>query len=259
MKIVKTENRMIHCEDLAIAPAYQRTIVPPQVSRIVREFDNDAFGSLVVGQREDGSLWVVDGLQRLTAARKLGIQRVPCDVFASEGQKHEAKIFRLKNKNRTNVSAIVLFRALIAEGDDESLEIRRIARKVGLKIGEQEAGPRWPNIRCVTAVQRVYGRGNLEQTLEIICAAWPEDEDALNGHIVEGLSIFLQKCSEVDVRELVRKLREKTPADVLRFADGVRKLMSNAENRASVVASGFLKFYNFRRHKRVKFTDGVLA
>lgn len=259
MKIVKTENRMIHSEDLSIAPAYQRTIVPAQVNRIVREFDNDAFGSLVVGQREDGSLWVVDGLQRLTAARKLEIQRVPCDVFQSEGQRHEAKIFRLKNKNRTNVSAIVLFRALIAEGDDESLEIRRIVRKAGLKMGELDSGPRWPHIRCVTAVQRVFGRGNLEQTLSIICSAWPDDNDALNGHIIEGLSIFLEKCQEVDVKELVRKLRDKTPSDVLRFADGVRKLMSNAENRASVVASGFLKFYNFRRHKRVRFSSGVLV
>lgn len=259
MKIVKTENRMLYCEDLAIAPAYQRTIVPAQVGRITREFDNDAFGSLVVGERDDGSLWVVDGLQRLTAARKLGIQRVPCDVFASEGQRHEAKIFRLKNKNRTNVSAVVLFRALLAEGDDESLAIRQIVNSTGLKIGEADLGSRWPNIRCVTAVQRVFARGNLELTLGVICDAWPGDEDALNGHIIEGLSIFLRRCQPVNIRELTRKLRDKTPADVLRFADGVRRLMSNAETRASVVASGFLKFYNHRRQKRAKFVEEVVA
>ena len=257
MKIVKTENRMLYCDDLGIADAYQRTIVPAQVSLIVKQFDNDAFGSLVVGERSDGSLWVVDGLQRLTAARKLEIQRVPCDVFQSEGQKHEAKIFRLKNKNRTNVSAVVLFRALLAEGDAESIEIRQIVNRAGLSIGEADAGSRWPNIRCVTAVQRVFSRGNLAETLGVICEAWADEDEAINGHILEGLSIFLRKCNSVNHRELVIRLRQKSPSDILRFADGVRKLMSNAETRANVVASGFLKFYNHRRQKRVKFVEEV--
>ena len=256
MKIVKTENRMIYCDDLCIASSYQRMIVPAQVSRITREFDNDAFGSLVVGERGDGTLWVVDGLQRLTAARKLGIQRVPCDVFHSEGQQHEAKIFRLKNKNRTNVGAVVLFRALMAEGDDESLEIRRIVYAAGLRIGDLEAGPRWPHVRCVTAVQRIYARGNLAETIDVICSAWPEDDEALNGHILEGMSIFLRKYEGISKSDLVRKLRAKSPSDILRFAEGVRKLMSNAETRANVVASGFLKFYNHRRHKKAVLAGG---
>ena len=86
MRILKTDNRKINVDDLNIAESYQRTIVPARVNRIAKEIDPDAFGSLTVGERRDQTLWVVDGFQRLTAARKLGINSVPCDVFQSEGQ-----------------------------------------------------------------------------------------------------------------------------------------------------------------------------
>ena len=86
MRLLKTENRKIAVEELNISDAYQRTIVQARANRIAKNLDQDAFGSLTVGQRNDGSFWVVDGMQRLTAARKLGIAMVPCDVFQSEGQ-----------------------------------------------------------------------------------------------------------------------------------------------------------------------------
>jgi hypothetical protein len=158
MRLLKTENRKISVDDLNISDAYQRTIVPSRVSRIAKNLDQDAFGSLTVGQRRDGSYWVVDGMQRLTAARKLGIGMVPCDVFDSEGQEHEARVFRLKNRERTNVSSVSLFRAQLTEGDEQSMEIERVVRKAGLKLALKEEGCGWPYVRAVKALERSFQR-----------------------------------------------------------------------------------------------------
>jgi hypothetical protein len=55
MRLLKTENRKISVDELNISDAYQRTIVPARVSRIAKNLDQDAFGSLTVGQRRDAA------------------------------------------------------------------------------------------------------------------------------------------------------------------------------------------------------------
>lgn len=157
MRLLKTENRKIAVEELNISDAYQRTIVPARVNRIAKNLDQDAFGSLTVGQRGDRSYWVVDGMQRLTAARRLSIAQVPCDVFQSDGQEHEARVFRLKNRERTNVSATDLFKAQLTEGDRQSLEIADVVRRAGLKLRldlSTSGGHGWPYIKAVKALDR---------------------------------------------------------------------------------------------------------
>jgi hypothetical protein len=60
MRLLKTENRKISVDELNISDAYQRTIVPARVNRISKNLDQDAFGSLTVGERRDGTFWVVE-------------------------------------------------------------------------------------------------------------------------------------------------------------------------------------------------------
>lgn len=227
MRLLKTENRKIGVEELNIADSYQRTIVPGRVNRIAKNLDQDAFGSLTVGQRRDGTYWVVDGMQRLTAARKLGIAMVPCDVFESEGQEHEARVFRLKNRERTNVSSVALFRAQLTEGDEQSIAIADVVRKAGLKLGLRDESARWPYIRAVKALersfQRVGGEG-LATAFGILCDAWPGEDGALQGDMIEGVCWFLKKHQDFDRDRLVSRLSKKSITGVLRAADANLKL-----------------------------------
>jgi hypothetical protein len=241
------EQRQLSVHDLNIADAYQRAMIGHQINRIAKRFDDDAFGSLLVGRRKDGTYWVVDGLQRLSAARKIGRNRVPCRIFESEGPQHEAAVFRKVNKDRSNVNAVALFKALLAEGDEESIAIHDAVASLGLKIRvESGKGGVWPWVKCVRSVQRCYGRGgssHLIETLRVLCECWGGDDDALRGDIIDGMSLFLHKCEDIDRARLVKKLRTKSVADVLRFASGVRKLISSS-TRPAAIAHGLLKFYN---------------
>ena len=227
MRLLKTENRKISVDELNISDAYQRTIVPGRVNRIAKNLDQDAFGSLTVGHRRDGTYWVVDGMQRLTAARKLGIAMVPCDVFESDGQEHEARVFRLKNRERTNVSSIALFRAQLTEGDEQSLEIAEVVRKAGLKLGLRDESAKWPYIRAVKALersfQRVGGEG-LAAAFGILNEAWPGEDGALQGDMIEGACWFIKKHPDFDRGRLVGRLAKKSITGVLRAADANLKL-----------------------------------
>lgn len=227
MRLLKTENRKISVDELNISDAYQRTIVPARVNRIAKNLDQDAFGSLTVGQRRDGSYWVVDGMQRLTAARKLGIGMVPCDVFQSEGQEHEARVFRLKNKERTNVTACALFRAQLVEGDEQTVEIAKAVEAAGLSLRYESGKPGWPFVKAVVSLERAYrkvGKDGIAVVLSILCEAWFGESDALRGDIITGLSYFIYKTPDFDKERLVKKLAEKPISALLRAADATFKL-----------------------------------
>jgi hypothetical protein len=226
MRLLKTENRKIGVDELSISDAYQRTIVTARVNRIAKNLDQDAFGSLTVGQRGDGSYWVVDGMQRLTAARKLGIGMVPCDVFPSEGQQHEARVFRLKNRERTNVSACALFRAQLTEGDSQSLAIAAVVKDAGLKLalgGESH----YPYVRAVKALERSFqrvGPDGLSAVLAILSEAWPGEDGLLQGDMIEGMAWFIRKHPDYDRGRLVSRLSKKSVTSVVRAADANLKL-----------------------------------
>jgi len=227
MRILKTENRKIDVGELNISDAYQRTIVPARVNRIAKQLDQDAFGSLTVGQRSNGSYWVVDGMQRLTAARKLGIGMVPCDVFGSDGPGHEARVFRLKNRERTNVSSAALFRAQLTEGDEQSLQILKVVQEAGMKLALRDEKSSWPYIRAVKALERSFGRvgaEGLSTALRIITEAWPGEGESLQGYLIEGVCWFIKKEEHFDEARLISKLRIKSIASVIRAADANFKL-----------------------------------
>ena len=227
MRLLKTENRKISVDELNISDAYQRTIVSTRVSSIAKNLDQDAFGSLTVGQRQDGSYWVVDGMQRLTAARKLGIGMLPCDVFQSEGQEHEARVFRLKNRERTNVSACALFKAQLTECDEQSITIAGVVKDAGLKLALRDEGSHYPYIKAVKALERSFqrvGKQGLQDALSIIIEAWPGESGAIQGDMIEGVCWFIKKCQGFDRERLVSRLSKKSVTSVIRAADANLKL-----------------------------------
>jgi hypothetical protein len=227
MRLLKTENRKIIVDELNISDSYQRTLVPARVNRIAKNLDQDAFGSLTVGQRRDGTYWVVDGMQRLTAARKLGIAMVPCDVFQSDGQEHEARVFRLKNRERTNVSACALFRAQLTEGDEQTIRIAEVVKEAGLKLSLRDEGSHYPYIKAVKALERSYvrvGGEGLLNALAIITEAWPGESGSLAGDMIDGMCWFIKKNSPFDRDRLVSRLSKKSVSSVIRAADANLKL-----------------------------------
>jgi len=112
-------------DSIRVDKSYQRDEVSlSNTLNKARGFDWAAFGSLILAERPNGNLYVVDGLQRLLAARHRGdIARVPCIVFQSDGPEQEAKHFLQANDDRKYVSATDKFRAAVRAKRQPQTEI----------------------------------------------------------------------------------------------------------------------------------------
>jgi hypothetical protein len=254
--------RVLPLDEIGHDPSYQREPLDQSWRRIVADFDPVALGIPVVGEREDGSKWVVDGLQRLTALRKMEKREVRAEVFASDGPEHEASVFRKINKLRTALKPLQIFRAMLTEGDATAWLIKNVAEEYGLEIpansGPHTGGGNTPekvsiNLSCINAVQRVYRRGD-EVALRFVLSTmrklkpgekgvevWPGDPQRLRDTIVLGLFKFWADLEgTVDQDRLIDRLNTTTPAKVMYQASlGVGDKTANA-------ADVILRLYNKR-------------
>lgn len=253
MHLQKPETRMIDVDEINVAAEYQREMIVPHVNDMEKNFDPNAVGILLVGQRDDGSYWAVDGLQRLSTARKLGIKRVPCEVVQSSGPAFEAALFR-KRARRRNLSACQLFKALVAEGNEEAKQILAVVNDVGLNVAGMAQVKRGGSIGCIKACRdafKIGGADHLSLVLTTLKRAWGGGhENAYHQAMVNGLSLFLFRYhGDVDIKRLTSKMATQSPAHVLGQAQPF-KLM-NGGSRDKAVGHAFKAYYDIGLRKKL--------
>lgn len=241
----KSSSERIKTGELHVDKAYQRTIKPAQVKRIVDNFSPEAFGSLLVGRRESGKMLIVDGQQRWTAAKKLVMPDVLCSVFASQGRAHEAAVFKLVNNDRTGITSLAVYRACVWAGDTETLAIDAIVRECGFRV-PQGQNRSWPNISATGSLYSIYRKRNggtlLTNVLACVGSAWMKDVDALKGFVLLGIATFLSTFPECDSERLVRSISNTKPGILLDGCDSAMKLMGGSRHK--LFAKGVTKLYN---------------
>lgn len=253
MHLHKPDTRMVDVDSLNVAEEYQREMIVPHVNEMEKQFDPEAFGLPLAGERDDGSLWLVDGFQRVSAARHLGIKRVPCEIVKSRGVEHEAELFR-KRARRRNLSACQLFKALVAEGNEEAHEILRIVNQAGLNVAGMAQSRRGGTIACIKSCRDAFKLGGAEHLLLVLTTlkrAWGGGhENAYHQAMVDGLSLFLFRYhGEVDIRRLTGKMATESPLHVLGQAKPF-KLMHGG-SRGKAVGHAFKAYYDLGLRKKL--------
>jgi hypothetical protein len=151
---------------LSVDPRYQRDRNEHQISIIRRDFNWLAFGALIVAEREDGTLWVVEGQQRLAAAMgRADIEKVPCVIFQVGDIRSEAQAFLDTNGNRKPVSSVDLFRSHITTEEPVTIRCDALIKEAGYRVSRSSSGK---TIACVSAMQRC---SRMSHTA--LAAAWP--------------------------------------------------------------------------------------
>lgn len=260
MHLHKPETRMIDVDDLNVAPEYQREMIPQHVNDIKKNFDTDAFGVPLVAERQDGSLWLVDGFQRVSSCRQLGIKRVPCQVVQSAGPAYEAALFRKRNKSR-KLSAHQLFKGLVAEGDEEAVAVLEVINSVGLNVTGMAQSRKGGSISCVNSCRDSYRRGGAEHlrlVLETLKKAWGGGHDnAYHQAMVGGLSQFLHRYQgDVDLKRLVNKMATESPSHVLGQAKPFKLMHGGSRDKA--VGHAFLAYYNIGVRRKLPAWDATV-
>lgn len=229
--------RVVAVADIGVDRSYQRGLVPKH-RRIAAAFNPTALGIPLVAQRADGSLWVVDGQQRLGALKIQGVETVRAEVFASKGAKDEAEVFRLVNSMRTKMSSKDEFFALLTAEYPPAVAVAdRIAAHgftipKGNKRKKDDASlTQMTAVKTLLTVLCRQGVEAVDFILATIRDAWPHDLERTRSEVVYGLWYFwVRRKGQIDRQRLVARLRAVPAARIAYQArnSGVGNVGGNA-------------------------------
>lgn len=215
---------------------YQRPLVEARVINIVDNFDPALVGTIDVSQRTDGTYAILDGQQRVEALRRLGYNRVYCNVYENMTVAQEAEFFFRKNWNRSKIAVYFALRARAQAGDEAANDIFRIVERNGFMLtsSSNEA----EGIGAVRSVEQAYmtqGAKALDETLDLIQRNWFGQPKATSADIIRGLSRFVKNFEGGYDRNQLELAMASGPETILEVARGQAGLPSGT--RAGVAVS----------------------
>lgn len=211
------EQMWLPVKSLRVDPTYQRPLDNQRVRRMAKEFDLDALGTIEVSRRNDGQLFVIDGQHRISALFVIGFgeEKVPCLIHYGLSLEEEARIFRMRN-TAVRPNSFAMFRAELAEGGNEAVDIEQTVRRCGLEITQ---GANRGTIQAVSALRRVYrntGGLVLERTLRLIISAWGTQSFNFQADLLVALALVQKRYGvELDRDRLIHQLGTVTANSLL--------------------------------------------
>lgn len=216
------EFRLAPLADTIVDGAYQRPL-SSLVHKVAREFDPALVGALVLSERTNGKLAVVDGQTRVEGGKRRGLTEMPAVVFMGLTRAQEASLFHRLQRERRNIASYDGFRAALVAGDKQAKAILKIAEAQGYTVGRAAKDK---HLTAVAALAYAYRRSpeNLERTLIILRAAWA-DRHVPRGDVIRGLSYWLERRGEKDTDDarLARHLAVVGPEGLARKAAAFRE------------------------------------
>lgn len=229
-------------DTLNVDESYQRPLTS-FVKRIEKNFDPALLGTLVVSERADGTRMVVDGWTRKVGAERRGVKELPCIVYSGLTQPQEAALFAKLQKERRGIASYHRFRAAVVAGEEEAVQIQRLANECGYELGT-DAGKQ---ISAVAALENVYRREPtlLERVLVIFREGW-QDKYMPTGSMLRGMGYFLDRNNDVDDERLARRLSVVTPGELNKRASALKEGMGHGGTQDRYMAGAIEGIYRSR-------------
>lgn len=220
--------RTVRLDELVTDGRFNRPVSEQHVHKIMNDFKVEAFGSIILWERDPGEFVILDGQHRVEAVRKLGVPEgtkcIPSVVHSDLTLSLASQLFVLLNQSKL-VAAYDKFHALLTAGDLETSSINQIVRSQGLTVGP---GAKDGCISAVAALRRVYGLGEpegavLALTLATLKQAWDFNSDAYRSALLRGLGLFFHEHREMEPDFVAVKLINGpgAPINLLGWAKGL--------------------------------------
>ena len=238
---------MVSVDELKVDHAYQRPEVSDQNTlALARGFSWEAFNSIVVMERANGDKYVVDGQQRLLAARRRGdIRKVPCVLFKSDGREHEARAFIALNIRRVKVPSVAKFNASVRAALNPEKQIAEWLGTLGLSVmddGKSMNGVCFPahlirtwnmNAECCKRAVKIQRDVNGTEPLHSACH---------NG-------IFWLLTNGINVEEHTDKLRCLGGRSAMLRSIKTVEIETNTKANMRICGIGVLRQINYKRSR----------
>jgi hypothetical protein len=208
----KTTKRheQVFAKDLNVDPDVQRYRDEKQVAKLEREWDPLYAGTLVVSQRADGSLWVIDGQHRAAAGQRVDPEvMLDAEIYTGLTKQAEARMFLSLNRDRKAPRPYDNFRVALAAGMEIELRMDRQVKACGL---EMAASPSANKVAAVEACRRIVLKdkaetGLLTDTLTTVEGAWGRTSETWDNMVLQAVSsVIFKNRSNVDLRRMSRTL-----------------------------------------------------
>lgn len=218
----------------------RQAYVESTLAEIRANYDRDLLGQVVLSERPDGSLVVLDGAHRAKVTEEvLGPDAlIDCKVHTALTKAQEARIFRQLNVGKPP-SRVDDFFVMVTEDDPAALAVKKAVHDSG--IGR--IGPRKGDIKAVATLMGIVHKGSaftgedeygytlLYNVLHVLARAWgngdPVSTEPTMLNAVAGFYLGVQRYEAA--REVDLKLSYERLADNLRdFTNGPSAMMAAA-------------------------------
>jgi hypothetical protein len=171
-------------ERLAIDESYQRATDSKASRRLIykikEKWNWHYCQPLVVSRRSDGSLFVIDGQHRLSAAVERGdIPHLPCVVLSGADGTSEASAFVALNTQRQKLSQGDIFNAMLAAGDADAKLVADLLTETGWRMAHTSNTQVWKpgDLFCAPMIVKSLkseGEEIVRNALAALREAYPE-------------------------------------------------------------------------------------
>lgn len=187
---------------------YARPLSAVRLTRLRRDWDALAVSPIVVNDRGNSTLWVIDGNHRRVVAYEKQMFSVPAMIFSGLERAREADLYT-KLGTVFGQTPATRFQSKLIAGDPNAHAIIKTLDRFGLTM----ASGRWAagEVKAVARVEYIYARGSeqgLTWVLGLLTAAYPDEPQALTEMALEGAFGFWQRyAKDVNREELARILQ----------------------------------------------------
>ena len=180
---------------------YQRPVDLPYVHYLVDQWDWDAFRTLLVNQRPDGSYWLVDGQHRVLAIReKFGRDLVVwCYVVHLPGPEQEAELYERVSGSHNKLNPTVLFRGRLTRREPIAVDIDRIVQDEGYALallGKPESEYQLAIPAVLDRIYKQHGPERLREILAFCRDCWGGQRGFSSSHCVTGVAKLYEYFSD---------------------------------------------------------------
>ena len=228
---------------------YNRPINKKKVDRIVENFREDEVRPVIVSRHKDGSITILDGQH---TAKALSIIYgndclVWCDIREGLSYEEEANLFVRLNTDINLLGKPDEIRGRIESNETDAVAFKKYVEAAGYTL----FGGSNP-LTAITTAYKIYsekccGGTFLTNLLSTVDQIWPDNSNATNAAILKGIRNLLvyNKDQGVDRVNLVKKLRKKTPAQLVAEGKENQKTMINTSSAKGVYLA-IVATYNAR-------------
>lgn len=226
-------------------PRYQREPASAFIKRQLSKFDERLLGTVVVSKRDDGTYWVIDGLQRKEIVTALFGPNYQLRAEVHEGltEEDEANLFHALDTQRQRLLVRDHFAGRLRMGGLVEKEIVETCARYGVTVAVSRHGSH--GAAMTSAHQILYDLQAAEGDLLDRVLSTAEEaygrEGASNGLILKALGLIYQAYPKIKSEELATKLATYgTHHRLLGEARG----LAGGNSRARGTADAMLVIYN---------------